>query len=122
VLVSLFGIVAAVLAAAGVYGVTSRAVAARARDVGIRIAFGAQGGRLVMTHTLTGVLIGVAIGLPGALVATRALAPYLFGVTATDPVTYGVVFALLASVSVVATWVPARRAARVAPALVLRDE
>ena len=71
---------------------------------------------------MTGVLVGIGAGVLGALAVTRLLAPFLFGVSATDPVTYAGILGLLGVVSVVASWVPARRAGRVAPASVLRSE
>lgn len=124
-LISLFGILAAVLAAVGMYGVTSRAVSRRTREVGIRLALGATSrsvSRLVVGQTLAGVSLGVGLGIAGAFVATRALAPFLFGVSAKDPITYAAIVALLGMVSVLSSWVPARRAGRVAPASVLRSE
>ncbi|HEY9229021.1 MAG TPA: FtsX-like permease family protein, partial [Gemmatimonadaceae bacterium] len=125
ILIALFGVMAGVLAAVGVYGVTSRAVSGRRREVGIRVALGATSTsviRMLVAHTLSGVAIGVAVGVLGALATGRVLAPYLFGISAYDPVAYGAIFALLALVSVVASWLPARRAGRVQPALVLRGE
>ena len=99
VLISLFAIVAAALASAGVYGVTARAVGGRRREMGIRMALGATArsvvAALVMRHTLAGVTIGVPLGLRAALIATRLLSPYLFGVTAKDPITYTTVFGFL---------------------------
>jgi predicted permease len=124
-LVSLFGALAAVLAAIGMYGVTSRAVARRTREVGIRVALGATGGsviRLMVGSTLAGVAIGVAVGLLTTLAAANWAAPLLYGISARDPVTYVAILAFLALVSVVATWLPARRASRVQPAVVLRGE
>jgi predicted permease len=124
-LIALFGAIAAILAAVGMYGVTSRAVARRAREVGIRVALGATTAsvtRLIVGNTLTGVTIGVAIGGLTAMLVSRVLAPYLYGVTAHDPVAYAGTFALLAGVSVAASWLPARRAGRVEPAVVLRNE
>ena len=124
-LIALFGAIAAVLAAVGMYGVTSRAVSRRTREVGIRVALGAAPRTVVamiVNQTLAGVTIGVLIGAAAAVVASRVLVPYLFGVTSYDPVTYGAIFVFLGAVSVVASWVPARRAGRVEPAIVLRGE
>ena len=124
-LIGMFGVLAAVLASVGMYGVTSRAVARRTREVGIRMALGASTrsvSGLIVGQTLTGVVVGVALGVVGALAITRLLTPFLFGVSATDPLTYGAILALLAVVSVVSSWLPARRAGRVAPATVLRSE
>ena len=124
-LIGLFGAMAMILAAVGMFGVTSRAVSRRTREMGIRVALGATTGsviRLLVGQTLTGVAIGVAIGLAGALAAGPALSPFLFGVSAADPIAYGAIFLLLASVSLLASWIPARRAGRVQPAAVLRGE
>jgi putative ABC transport system permease protein len=124
-LISLFGLMAAVLAAVGMYGVTSRAVNARMREMGIRVALGAAPAavtRLVVGHTMIAVAAGAGAGLVAALAATRVLVPYLFGVRPTDVVTYVAIFAFLALVSLVASWIPARRAGCVEPAIVLRGE
>ena len=124
-LIGLFGIMAAVLAAVGMYGVTARAVSRRTREVGIRVALGATGGsvvRMIVRHTLSGVAAGVAIGAATSLLASRILGPYLFGVTPNDPASYAAIFTLLAGVSLAASWLPARRASAVEPAIVLRGE
>jgi ABC-type antimicrobial peptide transport system permease subunit len=124
-LISLFGVIAGVLAVVGLYGVTSRAVSRRSREMGIRVALGATPGnviRVVMRYTLVGVIIGVVVGITGSMAVTRLLAPFLFGITASDPVAYGVSLLVLIGVSVAASWVPARRAALVQPAEVLRAE
>jgi putative ABC transport system permease protein len=124
-LIALFGVVAGVLAAVGMYGVTSRAVSRRTHEMGIRVALGATAGNvtgLMVRYTLNGVAIGIALGLAGALFASRALAPFLFGVTATDRASYLTSIVVLGAVSVVATWLPARRAAHVEPAAILRGE
>ena len=124
-LISLFGTLAILLAAIGMYGVTARAVARRTREVGIRLALGAPTGRVVrllVGHTLAGVVAGVAMGVLGALVAARFLSPFLFGIDAMDPVTYAGIVALLALVSAVASWLPARRAGLLEVAGVLRGE
>lgn len=124
-LIVFFGAVAAILAAVGMYGVTSRAVSRRTREVGIRVALGATTRSVVtmiVNQTLAGVAIGVVAGAIAAVLASRLLVPYLFGVTAYDPVTYGAIFGFLAVVSLAASWVPARRAGRVEPAIVLRGD
>jgi putative ABC transport system permease protein len=124
-LVSLFGIIAGVLAAVGMYGVTSRAVSQRTREMGIRLALGAGAANvtgLLVRSTLAGVTLGVSVGMLGALFGARALAPFLFGVTPRDGAAFGTSIALLAVISVAASWLPARRAARVHPAVVLRGE
>jgi len=109
----------------GMFGVTARAVSRRTREVGIRVALGATSAAVVsmiVRQTMNGVGIGVAVGLAASLAATRVLAPYLFGVTARDPATYAGIVVLMVLVSVIASWVPARRAGRVQPAAVLRGE
>jgi predicted permease len=124
-LIVLFGVLAAVLAAVGMYGVTARAVSRRTREVGIRMALGASArsvSGLIVAQTLVGVAAGVVLGVVAALVATRLLTPFLFGVSATDPLTYAGILALLTLVAAVASWVPARQAGRVAPATALRSD
>ena len=124
-LIVLFGVLAAVLAAVGMYGVTARAVSRRTREIGIRMALGASSqsvSTLIVAQTLAGVVVGVAVGATAALGAARVLAPFLFGVSTTDPETYVGTLALLGAVSILASWIPARRAGSVAPATVLRSE
>jgi putative ABC transport system permease protein len=124
-LVSLFGVLAALLAAIGMYGVTTRAVAGRAREVGIRVALGATPASvigLIVRSTLGGVAIGVVGGVLAALVGARWAQDLLFEVDARDPLTYTAIIAFLGVVALLASWVPARRAARVHPAAVLRGE
>jgi predicted permease len=123
-LIALFGVMAAALAAVGMYGVTDRAVTRRVREMGIRVALGAAPDSvisMIVRQTLSGVGLGVALGAVASLLVGRVLAPYLFGVTAQDPVTYAGIFAFLGLVALGSTWVPARRAGRVQPATVLRD-
>lgn len=123
VLISLFGLVAAILATIGVYGVTARAVSHETREIGIRMALGSSDRavvRLFISRTMIGVIPGVAVGLVGALAASRLLAPYLFGVTPSDPLTFAAVLGLLVAVSAAASWLPARLASRTNPAVVLR--
>jgi predicted permease len=124
-LISLFGVLAALFSAIGMYGVTARAVARRMRDVGIRLALGASGGsvvRLLMRHTFVGVAVGVACGVVLAFASARALSPFLFGVTASDPSTYVAIVTLLVAAATLATWVPARRLRRLNVIAVLRAE
>ena len=124
-LIALFGAIAAILAGVGMYGVTARAVARRTREVGIRVALGATTAsvtRMIVRHTLVGVAFGIAFGGLSAVLVSRVLAPFLFGVTARDPVAYAGAFAFLAAISAMASWLPARRAGRIEPAVVLRGE
>jgi putative ABC transport system permease protein len=124
-LIALFGVIAAVLSAVGMYGVTARAVARRTREVGIRVALGATSSsviQMIVRGTLSGVSMGIVVGTFGALAVGRLLTPYLYGVTTHDPVAYVGALGLLAGVAVTASWLPARRAGSVEPAVVLRGE
>jgi predicted permease len=120
-----FGALALVLSCVGLYGVVSYDVTRSVRDLGIRLALGAQ--RLdLLRHVVRGALsvssIGILVGLLSALVATRLLSTLLFGVTARDPLTLALAAALLLVTTLVASYVPARRASRVDPVVVLRSE
>ena len=120
-----FGFVALMLAAIGVYGITSYAVAQRTHEIGVRLALGAQLSdvlRLILRHGLMLTIIGAAIGMFGAYLATRAITSVLYGVSATDPLTFGVVSLLLIGVALIACYVPARRATKVEPLIALRSE
>jgi ABC-type antimicrobial peptide transport system permease subunit len=124
-LLALFAITALSLAAMGIYGVMSLAVAARSRELGIRIALGADQGRVKRLVIGEGVALaasGAAIGLIVALVATRVLRTMLYDLAPSDPMTYGAVVALLGATAVAAAWLPARRAARVDPVEALRAD
>jgi ABC-type antimicrobial peptide transport system permease subunit len=124
-LLALFSGLALLLAAIGIYGVLAYSVAERRREIGIRVALGARAGdvsRIVLRRTLALALPGVALGVVGALAATRVLERLLFGVKPNDPLTLVSVVVLLAAVALVAALVPARRAARVDPMLALRAE
>ena len=123
-LIDLFGITAALLAAAGMYGVVSRAVARRRRELGIRIALGATSRAvvaLVMSSTIGGLAVGIGVGVLASLATSRFVGAFLYDVPASDPWTYVAVGALLAAVTAAASWIPARRAGRTHPATVLHQ-
>jgi len=120
-----FAILALILSVVGIYGVISHMVRRREHDLGVRVALGA-GRREVMSSILGQVLlltaVGVSLGLAGAFVLTRFLAGFVWGVSTADPWTFGVLAAALAGVALVAGYLPARRAAGLHPAAVLRKE
>jgi len=121
-----YGTVAVVLlAASGIYGVIAYFVSQRTQEIGVRIALGATTGdvvRLVLGQALRPVAIGAAIGVVGALAASRAIASQLFGVSRSDPLTIAAVVATLLGVALLASAVPARRAAAVDPTRALQAE
>jgi len=109
----------------GIYGVISYAVSQQTQEIGIRVALGAQSSdvfKLVIGHGMVLTLIGVGLGLLGALVVTRLMQTLLFTVSATDPLTFAGVAAALVAVALIACYVPARRAAKVDPLVALRTE
>jgi len=124
----LFGGLAALavlLAAVGLYGVLSYSVVLRRREIGVRMALGAQAGevlRMVLRNGLALTLVGLAIGGVGALALTRLMQDLIFGVSPADPITFAGVPVVLAAVALVACYVPARRAAAVDPAQSLRAD
>jgi putative ABC transport system permease protein len=125
ILFGVFGVVAVLLAAIGIYGLLSGSVTERTREIGVRSALGATRARIVGIVVRQGMMLtgcGVAIGLIGAVATSGALVTLLFGVSRLDPVAYLSVVALLGSVSAIACWIPAWRAACVDPAITLRAE
>jgi len=124
-LLELFAGIGGVLAMVGIYGVVSCAVTRRTREIRIRVALGAQGAdvvRLILRRSVLLTAAGLGLGLAGALALTRLLSTQLFGITPTDPATFAVPAAVLASVALLASYLPARRATRVDPVTALRHE
>lgn len=124
-LMLVFACVALVLGAVGIYGVIAYAIARRTQELGIRMALGAEPRRLAMRVVAEGLLlatVGVIIGLGAALLGSRLITALLFGVSPFDPVAFVAAVAVLLWVAVVASWLPARRATRIDPALALREE
>ena len=117
--------VALLIGMVGIYGVVAYAAAQRTREIGVRMALGAQTAdvrRLFLRHGLWLTTFGIAIGIGIALMLTRVMSAFLFGVGPMDPVTYAAVSAVLAGLTLVATYLPAHRAARVDPVVALRAE
>jgi predicted permease len=120
-----FAGIALLLAAIGIYGVLAFAVAQRTREIGVRMALGAREADvlgMVVREGLTVTAAGLAVGIVGALALTRVLAALLYATSTSDPMTFAVVAVALGAVATVASWLPARRAARVDPVVALRDE
>jgi ABC-type antimicrobial peptide transport system permease subunit len=124
-LLSIFGGLALVLAAIGIYGLMAFTVEQRTQEIGIRMALGAGAAALrgmIVRQGMLLAVIGIALGLAAAYGLTRLLAAFLFGVKPVDPLVFAAIPVVLAFVSLVAIWVPASRATRVDPALALRRE
>jgi ABC-type antimicrobial peptide transport system permease subunit len=124
-LLGVFAMLALVLAAVGIYGVMSYAVAQRTHEIGVRVALGAEASdilRQVVRQGMLPAVIGIATGIAGAWGTTRFLSSLLFGVRPTDPTTFTLVPVLLAAVGVLACLLPARRATKVDPVVSLRYE
>jgi putative ABC transport system permease protein len=114
-----------VVAAVGLYGVMTFVVAARTREIGIRMALGAGRARVlrqVMGESAVLTALGIALGVPGALWASHGLGSLLYGLSATDPWTYALLVVVLSAIALCAAWIPARRASRVDPMVALRYE
>jgi ABC-type antimicrobial peptide transport system permease subunit len=125
VLFSAFGAIALVLALAGLSGLIAYSVSQRTREIGVRMALGAETQdvlKLVIGEGLLLTLIGMAIGVGAAFGLTRFLSDLLYGVSAVDPLTFGVIALLLLGVALLACWLPARRATKVDPMIALRCE
>jgi len=125
ILIGFFGAVTLLLATAGVFGVMAYSVNRRTREIGVRVALGARSSDvlgMILGQGLRTISIGVAIGLAGSLILTRAIASFLFGVTATDPLTFVAVVLLLVGATLLACYIPARRATRIEPMSALRYE
>ena len=124
-LIGVFALLALVLAAVGIYGLISYTIARQTREIGIRVALGAAPRQVMLPVIREGMVLalaGIAIGLGGALAAARALPAFLFGVGASDPLTFSGVALLMLLVAVVASYIPSRRALRIDPVVALRAE
>src|SRR5262249_37343216 len=118
ILLGIFSLVGVILATGGLYGVTSHSVGQRTNEIWVWVGLGAQGSDVLAIVVGQGIklaLLGVIIGLAGALALTRLMKTLLFGVSATDPATFAVIGGLLIFVALLASWIPARRATKVDP-------
>jgi predicted permease len=124
-LLASFALAATLIATCGIYGLMAYAVTQRRREIGVRMALGAERGdvhRLVLTRALRIIVVGLVVGLVGAAGVTRVLQRFLFGVTPTDPVAFAVVTLFMTAIGLMAAWLPARRATRIDPCTALRAE
>jgi len=122
---AIFAIIALLLASVGVYAVMAYSVSQRTQEIGVRLALGATRGNilwLTLAHGIRQIAVGLAIGLAAAFALTRVLSTLLVQVTATDPVTFGAIPVVLASVALFASWMPARSATKIDPVVALRYE
>jgi ABC-type antimicrobial peptide transport system permease subunit len=125
VMLAIAASVALLLGVVGIYGVIAYIATQRTREIGIRVALGAQTRdvrRLFLSHGLLLTAAGITMGIGASLAVTRVLSSLLFGVSPMDPLTYGGVSAGLAAVALLATWLPARRASRIDPIAALRAD
>jgi putative ABC transport system permease protein len=125
ILLSIFGGISALLSFVGLFGIMAHAVSQRTNEIGIRVALGASSGSvlgLVARQGLVLVAIGMVAGVAVSTALTQVIARFLWGVTATDPLTFGVVLAAMAVVALLACYIPARRALRIDPMIALRWE
>jgi putative ABC transport system permease protein len=124
-LLGVFAVVALVLAAIGIYGVMAYSVTQRTQEIGIRMALGAQPGKImlmVVRHSLLLAICGVVLGLAGAFALTRVMSSLLFGVSTTDTLTFAAPPLVLGAIALLAGYFPARRASRIDPTIALRSE
>jgi ABC-type antimicrobial peptide transport system permease subunit len=124
-LLAVFALIALFLAGIGLYGVVAYTVSQRTQEIGVRMAIGAQRSdvlKMVLGGGMKLALVGVAVGLVGAIVFARFVSTQLFGITPLDPMSYGVTVAVLLAIAALACLGPARRAARVDPLVALRQE
>jgi len=118
-------LIAMCIGAVGIYGVIAYLVSLRTREIGVRMALGAQPAqvrRMIARHAIVDAAIGIVVGLVGAVLLTRVLGSVLFGVSPTDPLALGGAAAVLAATAIAAGWIPARRAAALQPSIALRVE
>lgn len=124
-LLALFAAIALALAVIGIYGVMAYAVSRRTHEIGIRLALGAEPGRIlrmILNQGLILILTGAVIGLIGAMALTRMMSQLLFGVSATDPAVFAIISLLLIAFALVACFLPARKATQIDPLAALRHE